>query len=357
MTTDVHLLNSGLSEDGDEIIAIGFLDIKGMSELLVADYQREVLHKLTSGRRSSLDRAIYNGKRLPSIVVGMRGSNFTSGKHDTMILHDKCYIVDGLQRVSALKEYAELNPDKAAGLRIGVEVRFGTTKESEAELFHVLNTARTSMSPNIILRNLRHKNRAILTLYGLSMSDTSSPIYKRVQWQQRMSRGELITATGLCNVARILHGYGSRSGAGGLAGATATMETAADSIGLDAFRKNVETFYGLLDTVYGMGKIQFTQRATVTKLNFMAVLARMFAEHANFWDGDKLVVDSDMRRKLGTFPMDDFEVMRLASSGGMSQPTLYNLLRDHINKGRRSDNKLVPRSIEELPRVKAKKKT
>lgn len=348
----VRLKNAGLQERNGEIVAHGWLDIASMDKLKVDDYQREIL-AAAGNHKTPLQRAVGNGALLPDIVLGMRGQDYkTHG--DNMTLLGKVYIVDGLQRVFALKAFAEANPDKADTIMIGAEVRFDTTRHTEMELFRALNMFRIPVSPNVILRNARHKHPSVLTLYGLSMSDADSPLFKRVTWTQRMARGELFTATMIAKIARAVHlGANARSKGRGkqkLKGGADTgsrnlplqLDGIAEKVTLRTYRQNIITFFELVDSCYGIANIEYRQTATQTKGNFLSVLARILASYENFWDGNRLVVNAADRRKFATFPLRDPDVIRLAAAGNMAQQILEKLITDHFNKGKKS-NRLVPR--------------
>lgn len=330
----VRLLNAGLDERDGEVIAHGWLDLESMNLLRVDDYQREVL-SITSGKRGTLRTAVEEGVRLPDIMLGMRGQRVSFPKGSSICnLLDKVYIVDGLQRVFALKSHAERFPEQAKHLRIGAEVRFGTDKEIERELFNKLNTCRTPVSPNVILRNLRDKHPGVLTLYGLCHTDKDFALYERVCWNQRMTRQELITAMMLAKAARTLHNSGSRGERGSeIAG---TLDTCAKNSGLHTFRTNVVEFFDVLDSCWGVRTIEYNQAATHLRGNFLLVLAKLFNMHYDFWKENNLFVESSLKRKLKTFPVLDPEISRLCSAGTMALPILSNYLLEHMNKGKRT---------------------
>ena len=329
----VKLVNAALNEVNGDIVAHGWLDIDSMGALKVDTYQREVLAR-TGGKKTALQSAVENDTTLPDIVLGMRGQHYrTHGA--SMVLEDPVYIIDGLQRVFTLKQHAELHPDKAKLLRIGAEVRFDTDKQSEKELFHALNVLRTPMSPNVTLRNERDKNAAVLTLYGLSMSDEASPIKGRIQWNQRRSRGELMTALALCRVSATLHRHLGGANHTQLRSIANGLLKQSDKMGLRVFRNNVSTFFETIDECFGIRKIEFRQTATQLRTNFLLALSRLLSDHDNFWDGDKMVIDSATRRKLSSFPLGDPEIIRLSGAGTMAMPLLYSIVRDHLNKGKK----------------------
>ena len=348
MVDGIKLLSAGLDDRDGEIIAHGWLDIDSIKQLLVDDYQREVLSR--QGRRGKIATAVSEGARLPDIMLGMRGENFSSQK-DTMVLQDKVYIIDGLQRVSAMLQAAEEDPELLKKLRIGAEVRFSTSRAKERDLFLVLNGSRIPVSPNVILRNIRDSNKAVLTLYGLSNTDPRFALRGKVQWDQRQTRGQLATALTLVKAGNSLHrhirGYGPRNSVkvGGTTGPihlASALETKATNIGLAVFRHNMTELFDAIDKAWGIRNVEYTEMAAQLKSNFIMTLSRLFSDHDNFWDGDKLSVETVLIKKLGTFPLQDPHMARLAASGSQTLPILYNYMRDHMNKGKRT-NKLVPR--------------
>lgn len=349
MNDPIKLQNAGLSEKDGEIIAHGWLDLDSIKLLKVDDYQREVLAKVARGRghKPGLVKAVEEGARLPDIILGMRGELYHS-RGSNMFLENSVYVIDGLQRISAMMRVAEDDDfaEKAKGMLIGAEVRFNTTRTSEKDLFAVLNGSRIPVSPNVILRNSRDTNKAVLTLYGLSTNDKTFALCNRTQWTQRRARGELTTALTLVKVAYNLHRFiragGQRRlktspGNGGsvVLSDASTLEQRVEKIGLKIFRENVITFFEMVDKAYGIRNVEFTETATQMRSNFLNTLARLISDHENFWDGNKLQIDSLTIKKLASFPILDPEIGRLAGAGSQTLPILYNYLRDHLNKGKR----------------------
>jgi hypothetical protein len=338
----VKLTNAGLDDRGGEIVAHGWLDLDSMNLLRIDDYQREVLASVTK-KKKSLAGAIEDGVRLPDIMLGMRGQRMKFPKGTSVCeLLDNTYIVDGLQRIFALKAYAEKYPDQAHKLRIGAEVRFGTTRESEKDLFEILNTRRTPVSPNVIMRNLRDKHPGILTMYGLTHTDENFALYKRVSWNQRMNRGELITAMTFAKAVRSLFVSGRGENVSTIC---QFADKAAKESTLAVFRSDIVEFFEVIDQCWGIRSIEYAKPATHLKGNFLTMLGAVFKDHANFWNGKKLVVSADLKRKMRTFPIADPEITRLCSSGTMAVPFLGKLFVDHINKGKR-EHRLVKRETE-----------
>lgn len=330
----VKLINAGLNERADgEITAHGWLDLDSMRALRVDDYQREVLGA-TSGKKSSLRLAVERGANLPDIMIGMRGEDYDT-RGQTMILKDRCYIIDGLQRIAAMLHYAEGHPEEAKTLRIGAEVRFSTDKQKEKDLFLVVNTSRIPVSPNVILRNMRTDHPSVLTLYGLSNNEPKFALHKRVSWNQRMARQELLSALILAKIAKALHNSSGSTGHGRAHEMASTLDGVCKDVGLATFRKNIIAFFEVLDECYGIRKIQYKEVSTQLKGNFLLTVARVLAQHANFWKDGELFVDAPTRRKLATFPLEEPNIARLAGAGNSAMPTLREMLVDHLNKGRK----------------------
>lgn len=350
----IRLKAAGLSEVNGEIIAQGFLDIEALKQLKVGDYQREVLKStgVKQQRRTRLEVAVADGARLPSIVLGMRGQDFRQSGDD-ILLYDPVYIVDGLQRSFAMMSYAEKSEAEAKDLLIGCEVRFQTSRETEKELFQTLNLRRTPMSPNVILRNSKDHNKAVLTLYGLSVVDSRSPLFERVQWTQRRRVGEMLTALTVSQVADKLHRHvdipatrninnkgGSKQS--GVESRMATLEKRSTAIGLKTFRENVSEFFDMVDQTFGLRKIEYSELATHLRGNFLLILAQMLSDHEDFWDKGQLTINAVHKRKIASFRIDAPEVVRLAGGSNTTMPMLYAMLKEHMNKGMKK-NHLKPR--------------
>jgi hypothetical protein len=343
--TPIKLQSAALDERESEIVAHGWLDVEALKALRVGDYQREVIDS-RYGKVSSLRKAVEANARLPDIMLGMRGEKFTS-KGNAMILEEPIFIVDGLQRVSALLKYAIEYPERAKNIRIGAEVRFDTTRDSEAALFTVLNVHRKAMSPSVILRNERHTSDGVLALYGLSNSDKNFALAGRVCWNQQMHRGDLCTAMAFAKVAMTLHRHAA-SGGRNISNprlVPSVLNGMAKAVGLQNFRNNISTLYDALDEIWGIRGIKFTDRSTHTRQNFMIQFAGVISDHEDFWDGNKLMIDGSTKAKLRTFPMADPTITRLAGAGATAGIILYRYLVDHINKHRKGSSHLTLRRI------------
>jgi hypothetical protein len=87
-----------------------------------------------------------------------------------------------------------------------------------------------------------------------------------------------------------------------------------------------------------MGTQHLTERYGV---NHQIVLAKRATDHENFWEGNKLTVSTDLRRKLALFPIHDPTVAHLCGASRAAQNNLYYYLETHLNKGRRRTSRLT----------------
>ena len=346
--SQVKLENAALDEFEDgEIFGHGWLDNEAMEALNVDSYQREKL-EARGGQRKPLSKAIVEKARFPDIVVGMRGEQYQTSKNGDMLLEDPCFIIDGFQRISALLDYKAANPE--ARVRIGAQLRFNTNYELEKKLFTDLNTKQRVMSPNIIIRNERDCNEGVATLYGLSHT-AEFPLYGKVCWDQQMARTHIITATSYVKGVATLHRHLTPGGRC-LSNKAALIEVLKRQVkvgGLANYRKNALTFYEVIDQAWGIRGVKHQDRSPQLRTNFLTSLAGIFSDHSDFWEGNKLFVSADQRRKLKSFPVSDDNIARLASAGYAAGLILQRLMIDHLNKSKRAAGYLKLRP----PRVTA----
>lgn len=338
----VKIINGALDEVKESPIGIilrGVITADSLHHLLRDDYQREAQPLTSQGR---ILEALEKGEPLPDIELGMRGENVTS-REGNFFLKDPVYIIDGLQRVSTAIHFCQTNP--GAVVRLGATVHFNTTREWERKRFHTLNTNRLKVSPNVLLRNMREENPGVLALYGLSTNDKGFALHNRVSWTQRMAKGELLTATTFVKVVAMTHSHKVAGKGSAIDEVAPALAKIVQVFGVQVMRENVRTFFNLVDECWGIKRVQYREGAVQMKHAFLQVLARILADHYDFWQGDdekRLFVNADLKRKIAQFPIHDPEIMRLSSSGGMARVILYNMFRDHINSGKRT-KRLTPR--------------
>ncbi len=347
-TTSVKILNGALDEipipgNGTEIILRGVIDADSLRLLQVGDYQREVM-PLSS--LDSLVKAMKKGVTVPDIELGMRGQRYRETQDGFWWLLDDVYIVDGLQRVSSglhiLQSGGEVRP------HIGAAIHFGTNEVWERERFQILNADRRKLSPNVLLRNLRHTNQAIDVLFRLTTKDKGFVLHDRVSWTQAQRRTELINALTMAKAVGVLHGHIGPGRGSRYDDLAAGLEKIMGNVGSGVFRDNVRYFFDLIDELWGVKRVVYKQGAVQMRLTFLQALASVLSGHLDFWKEERLFVSADMKRKLAGFSLSDPNVIQLAGSGGTSRDMLSYLLIRHINSGRRTGH-IKPRNVEALP--------
>jgi hypothetical protein len=365
-TMQIELLNASLAERPDEItqkqtvVALGFLKPSSLGSIRVDDYQREIL---IPRRSTNIYEAVKRGAYLPPITIGIRSANFESDG-STMLLPAETYVIDGLQRKSAIEKcYAE-DSLLFSNYQIGADVRFSTTFDLEKQLFHILNLRRTSLSPNIILRNMRDKFTGIATLYGLSFSDTDFALYNRVQWCQRSGLGDLLTAMTLLRTGIELYNHvtvsagahadsppdetGRRGGAHRHSpdGGAVHLQNKIKIIGLNNFRMSMIHFMDVVDQCWGVRNIETSASRPQTKGAFLHALAMVLSEHKDFWKGYKLNVPNTHRERLKQLPLAKLTLKERVSGGYVECMLLSQIIIRHLNRGR-SQHKLHSRAQDE----------
>lgn len=332
MSTDraITLVNAALDDETGEIVLRGVIHPESLARLRVPEYQREVLREKVI---RAMTESIVNGNAVPDIELGMRGGNFQeTGNHEFQLL-DEVYIVDGLQRRTAA-----LAAFSAGGSpRLGATVRFNTSEQLERARFEALNTLQTRLSPNVILRGKRHSSPAVEMIYALCQ-DSSFALYGKVSWGQYLNRNQLLSARILLASAGGLHSFL----APGLLGSrydevAATLSSLIDKGMRNVIRKNIFEFWNVVNECWNLAAIHYADKATALRSNFLVTLSRVFSDHEDFWRDAHLYVDTDLRRKLATFPLSDPHISALAAGGQASARSLmYELVIKHINSGRRA---------------------
>jgi len=317
----LRIINGALDESDNSssgIILNGRIDTATLHFLQPdATYQRPL------GDRADIYAALRDGAIVPNIEVGVRGQSFTTDGDD-FIIYSPCYIIDGWQRVGTALKLLDAVPHHQ--IRIFASLHFGTDEIWERHRFTALNKNIKRVSPNLHLRNTRDGHPAITTLFGLSNSDREFALYKRVCWSQTMQRDQLLTALNLAKVAMILHSQKGGLGTGTPESVTGALERMASAVSLQNFRKNVSTFFGLVNDCWPFAAIEYRRSASQVKGTFLLTLARVASDHPAFWDSDQRVfcMDYEDRKKLAKFAINDPRIAELAGSGGQARNILLS---------------------------------
>ena len=334
--TQLKVLSGALDELTEgRIVLRGVIDPASLSGLLQPAYQRETLRK---AKTQELMEAFRNGAgRVPDVELAVRGDRYgCTDSNGTYTITGDVYIIDGLQRISAAREFVS----EGGKPLVGAMIHFETTEEWERERFDILNMRRTRLSPNILLRNRAAQCPALGRLYDLC-SDESFALYQRVSWSQYMRREELLTALTFLKAVMRLH---SKFGAGRYVAVSDLWQALPPmmaTVGHSTMVENIKTFFQLLDSLWGIRGILYKDRATHLKSGFLFALADVISAYPAFWSGKSLSIDRDMQKKIGQFGLHDPNVRAMACSTA-SIGLLGRLIVDHINSGRRTRRLVAP---------------
>jgi hypothetical protein len=326
-TESIKIINAALDEWNGDILLRGVVDPSSLAHLKVDDYQREILPQ---SRIKELARAIKSGK-VPDIELGMRGGSFLE-REGSFYLQDSVWIIDGLQRRTAAMELIR------AGVlpRLGATIHFNTTKEWEREQFRNLNVSRVKLSPNVLVRNERGKSQGVEMLYRLC-NDSTFVLNNRVSWDQRMKREHLIGGLALLKISSQQHRrFGTGLSDNGFSFLIDGYQRLYDRVGRNVLRENTKRFWEILDEAFNVRGVAYVVTAPHLKVGFLKTMARVFSDHKDFWADCNFVCNTDLRKKLATFPLMDPHIASLCASAGSSMRILYEMIVTHLNSGKRS---------------------
>lgn len=326
----IRITNAALDEYEGHVVLRGSLDPQTLNDLKVDDYQREI-RPATS--LAMIMKGFEVGSAVPDVELGMRGlrKNVREGVYTLL---DDVYIIDGQQRVNAAKQFMA----KGGTPHLGCTVHFGTTRDWERDQFIILNTSRTRVSANVILRDLRDMHDGLEAMYNLSINDPEFVLRGRVNWQQHQRREHLISAMTCCNVTLILHAHltGTSNAGASTRVIPDRLDILAGLVGKRILRANVKTLFDVINGCWNLRGIAYTAKAPFIKSTFLLTIAKILSNHEVFWRENRLLVESDLRRKLSQFPTYDPSVQTLASTGNKVDPVLYRMIVDHLNSGKRT---------------------
>lgn len=330
MAYKLKVVNGALDELNGSIVLRGVIDPSCFGDVKVGAYQRE---EARASHIAKLVKALNSGARFPDIEIGIRGNNYRERDGAFYVEHE-CFVVDGFQRLTAAKRF--MAEDLKNQVHIGALLHFGTTEDWERERFKTLNMDRARVSPNVILRN-EVDSSVVKALRSMSENDKEFVLRSRISWGQRMSRGELLGALLVMKTIGVLHTHSGPGIASRVEDLVASMDKTLNIVGANVWRANVRTFFSVLDQAFGVRTIAYRDLSAHIRGGFMFTLARVFADHQTFWDGQRLEVARHDVEKLRAFPIRDPGICAvIANSNSKANPLLYARLMQHMNSGRRS---------------------
>lgn len=330
----VKVLNGAMDvrriADKDCLVLRGVIDPGSIADVQIGEYQRE------AGSLSDLSKliaAMKRGEQIPDVEIGVRGGDVRE-KDGAFYIYSDCFVVDGLQRLTAVKRVlAEVGMD--APVHLGGLFHIDTDEEWERNRFKILNLYRRRVSPNVILRNEKD-SLAVQSLYAMCADGREFVLRGRVSWGQKMGRGELIPAFGLLKVAGQLHAHFGPGLSTSLEQLISAVDKTYAKMGPNIWRANVRAFFEVVDHAFGLRTIAYRDLSPQIKGGFLRTVARVAADHQNFWEVNRLKVKQVDLAKLRQFPIRDPGIVELASTSSPVNEMLYAKIVQHLNSGRRS---------------------
>lgn len=336
MRESVKFTNVGVEERGGEITLRGTLSADSLDNILDDTYQRE---EVSGSSADDLESALEAGAKIPDIILGMRGENYST-RGDDHYLNDPVYVIDGLQRLTAARRLRA----RGGKPNLGAQVHLNTTREQERELFHVLNVKRLKVSRNILIRNKSEDFSFIAALIAATL-DSTHPLYNRITWDQRAKSGHLLSATTILKILGALHAHLGHTKTVSVDDLIPKLQEVSDKIGKKLFMENGRAFFQLISDCWGIATITYKEGACWVKPNFLRCLADLLSRNNAspvVWKGTKLLVDPKLQKRLKAFNVNDPTVVHLASSSGKAREHLLTLMEDHLRSGRAGHKRPVP---------------
>lgn len=340
--TQVRITNGAFASTLEgEIVLRGTIDNSSLDALRLDNYQRKQLApNLIAAMMLGMEGTLVN-----DIVTAQRSGDYKMVAEDkdkeTYLLPGPIYIVDGQQRVAAVRGLLAMNKHAT----IGGTIHFNTTEKWERTKFYHLNRLQHRCSPNVLMRN-KSRDYPFLHLLVSLTHNHECPLIDRVCWEQRVEKRDLITGLMFLQSVVTLHAHfgPSRSGKTIVPNESVLVNNLlvlSAKVGQARMRDNINMFYLMIDKLWTLRNLPSTFRATHLKGGFLTTLARVMSDHRNFWDNYKLVIPSDLQKKIGTLPLKDDQFAAMAGSNSRgSRMILYPAILKHLNSGKRI-NKLV----------------
>lgn len=328
----------------------GIISPDSLCHLQYGDYQREVLSE------RELKKLVYvlQTDTVPDVDLGFRGkvSDIEDGEDGAMYLRAPVFCIDGRQRSTAGLMYLEdLRRTMSIAnheIRIGALIRVEATEDWERNRFRALNRDRKPVPAQVILRNEAYASPVAALLLNLA-SNPAFSLCDRITWEQKAKRSDLLTASTYFGVAAALHGHVVSASPKEAIALCRSLDRVmkligeTEEAGAEAFTNNIIQFYEVVDECWNLRVTYREGRVHLTR-TFLSALATCFSRHADFWRGNRLVVDSKTRDKLAGLEIDSpFFTSTAKSASTSAQMFLARHFADYINSGRRS-HKLTERA-------------
>jgi hypothetical protein len=321
----VHSANLEDDKELDKIVLRGVLDQETLKFINMAWYQRE--RGFSTSQINEIMAAYFAGDKIEDITVGMRGQRFRS-RGESYVLQDKCYCINGGQRLYAAAAAVRERP--GLKIRLGVKVIFDTTEEYENDLFCKMGTTAIRISPSVLLRNKKKRSAAARLLVEMK-GDADFALKDRVSWDQRKSRHDLMSGYTFCRIVGALHAH--KAGAlksNKLYELLGGLDNLVGTVGAEHVRLNVVRFFDAIDKCWTIRNLSGGRESRPhMKPLFLQTIARLVSRYPEFWNGKErnefYFGDRYLRRLKG------FKVSEYVNSKAVPRDVLAEVLRKRLS--------------------------
>jgi hypothetical protein len=325
----VRIINPSLDEENGDIIMRGRIDMATIEAIKIdSTYQRQELKpKIVD----DIMNAFLQGQRVPDGILGMRGNKIKDLPDGSCALLDPTFAVDGQQRRAGFMRCMEGGGEP----RWGAQIYFDTNRDMERDMFEVYNSKQNKVSPGVLIRNRADTVPFVAMMLAMCEKDIRFPLANKVKWDQYLKVGHVISGTSLVKSIGYMHSHlGVREGRAAL-GVIYDLQAVYDKIGRNTIRENIRTFYQLVDSCWNINQIEL-KGAMFLRCTFLNTMCKLISDHDDFWVGDSLVIPKALTKRWMSFPIHDHKVVYLSGVGSKVHPGLYDIMVNHLDKGRRS---------------------
>lgn len=329
MASDVRIINASLEvdEEVDDLIIRGTIDQTTLKYIRMDWYQRE--QGFSDRHANDIVAAYLLNHKVADITIGMRGKRYTQHKDGSYSLHDRCFCMDGGQRLYA----AGLAVQERRELRItlGAKIFLNTTEEFENEMFCRLGTTQVRIAASVLLRNRRKKSAAANVLVQLNAWEPFA-LKGRVAWDQVRTRGDLMTGFTLARIAGALHAHkGGALRSSRINDLLSGLDVLVEQIGAENLRINLIRFFDVIDKAWTVRQLSGARDEPRPHMNaeFLLCLARLMSAYGEFWDGKErheFYFADRYVKKLRGFKVSDY----VRASLKLPKDALYEVLRKRL---------------------------
>jgi hypothetical protein len=274
---------------------------------------------------NELTELCFQKKKVEDICIGMRGERYDVTNAGHYVLHDKCYIINGVQRWTAAKLALMGRPDLT--IRLGAKIYFNTTAQKENDMFCAMNATQQRVAPTILIRNKYQDSAAAKAIFD-TCGAKNFALKNRVGWNQKLMQGEVMNGMSLTKIAGSLHSNRGAVAAGRAYDVLAALEKACEIISAPVLQQNLIEFFRIVDNCWNLAG----KRSPALNNDFLTILARLFSSYDCFWDANSLFMPDKYMKRLAKIDVEDIQdsIQTLKKTNINKKDAFFEMLRQKL---------------------------